>query len=160
MVISREVTPSIREALKLALISQIGWPGSPAVEPRRALLHFSLRGLPGVEDKLLEIVLFHQLLELSPKRTTVHGTMAYTVMESAILSGSRSLRVGWEWSRVPDDVLALDGAVHLIHGDFKQSEVGFTPVDLGEVPSGPLAWGSGWQNSKLHPQFEYTFGHE
>ena len=32
--------------------------------------------------------------------------------------------------------MVLEGVVHLIHGDFEQSEVGFIPVGLGEVPSG------------------------
>jgi len=32
--------------------------------------------------------------------------------------------------------LVLDGIVHLVHGDFEWSEVGFIPVGLGEVPSG------------------------
>jgi len=36
---------------------------------------------------------------------------------------------------VPDDLLALDGTVDLVHGDFERSEVGFNPVDLGEFLS-------------------------
>jgi len=35
-----------------------------------------------------------------------------------------------------DDLVALNGDVHLVHEDFERSEVGFIPVDLGEVPSG------------------------
>jgi len=70
--------------------------------------------------------------------------------------------------RVPDKLLVLDGSVHLVHGCFEQSEVGFIPVDLGEISSvlvdnsnfppqsflrriklrlfftSPLTWGSGW----------------
>ena len=33
-----------------------------------------------------------------------------------------------------DNLLALDGVVYLVYGNFKWSEVGFIPVDLGEVP--------------------------
>jgi len=33
--------------------------------PRRPPLHLGLRGLPGVENKLLEIFPIHQILELS-----------------------------------------------------------------------------------------------
>ena len=35
---------------------------------------------------------------------------------------------------MPDDLLALNGVVHLVHMDFKH-EVGFILVDLGEIPS-------------------------
>ena len=66
----------------------------------------------------------------------MHGTMEHTVMKSTILLSSRSLRVGREWSRVPDDLLVLDGAVRLVHGDFEWGEVGFIPMELDEVSSG------------------------
>jgi len=36
---------------------------------------------------------------------------------------------------VSDNLLALDGAVYLIHEDFEWSEDGSVLVDLGEVPS-------------------------
>ena len=36
---------------------------------------------------------------------------------------------------MPDDILVLDGVVYLIHENFEQSEVGFIPVNFGEIPS-------------------------
>jgi len=36
---------------------------------------------------------------------------------------------------VSDNLLALDGTVYLVHGDFEWSEVGSIPVDLSEVSS-------------------------
>jgi len=62
----------------------------------RGSLHLGLRGLPGVKDKSLEIALIHQFLELSLERMTVHCMMAHTVVESMILPGSWSLRIGRE----------------------------------------------------------------
>jgi len=108
---------------------------SSATGPRGFLLHLGLRRLPGVEDTFLEIAPIHQFLKLSPKSTSVHSTMAHTIVESTILPGSWSLRVGQEWSQVPDDLPALDSVVHLVHGNFEWSEVSFIPVDLDQVLS-------------------------
>ena len=36
---------------------------------------------------------------------------------------------------MPDDILVLDGVVYLIHQNFEQSEVGFIPVNFGEILS-------------------------
>jgi len=52
------------------------------------LLHLGLQGLPGVEDKFLEIAPIHHFLELSSKRMAVHGTMTHTIMESTTLPSS------------------------------------------------------------------------
>jgi len=49
---------------------------------------WSPRRLPGIEDKFLEIASIHQFLELSPERKAVHGTIAHTVVKSAILLGA------------------------------------------------------------------------
>ena len=100
-----------------------------------SLLHPGLRGLPEVEEKFLEITSIHQFLELSPERTTIYDMIAHTVVESVVLFGSRSLRVGQELPQAFDDFLALDGVVHLVHGDFERSEVGFLPVNLSEFTS-------------------------
>jgi len=99
------------------------------------LLYLGPRGLPGI-DRLLKIAPIRQLLELSPERTIVHSTTAHTVVKNAYFPGSRSLRVGQEWSWVLDDLLAFDDDIHLVYEDFGRSEVGFIPVDLGEIPSG------------------------
>ena len=89
-----------------------------------------------VENKLLEIVPIHHFLELSPERMAGPDTMAHIIVESAILPGSWSLRVGRERPRVPNDLLALDDFVHLVLGVFEQSEISFIFKDLGEVSSG------------------------
>jgi len=65
----------------------------------------------------------------------VHDTMAHIIMESTILPGSQSLCVGRERLRMPNKLLVLDGAVYQVNEDFEWSEVGFIPVDLGEVSS-------------------------
>ena len=61
----------------------------------------------------------------------MHGAMAYTVVESCFWT----LWVGWQRLWMPDEVLALDGIVHLVHGDFEWSEVCFVPMSFGEISS-------------------------
>ena len=61
-----------------------------------------------------------------------------------------SLRVGREWSWVPDDPLALYGTVHLVYEDFEWSKVGFILVDLGEVSSGLVDYSNCPTRSLLH----------
>ena len=88
-----------------------------------------------VEDKLLEMVLIHHFLELSPERMAGPDTIAHIIVESAILPGSWSLRVGRERPRVPTNLLALDDFVHRVLWVFEQSEISFIFMDLGEVSS-------------------------
>jgi len=56
-------------------------------------LHFNLLRLSRVKGELSEISLTNQILKVSLEGPTVDVEMAHPVMEGAVLSGSRSLRV-------------------------------------------------------------------
>ena len=103
------------------------------------LLYPGLRRLHRLEDKLLEIFFIYQLLELSPKRAAIHGTVSHSVMEGAVFSSSGTLRVRWEWPRAPHPVSILNGAEDMVHGYFERSVIGSLSVGLGRVPRMLLA---------------------
>jgi len=46
----------------------------------------------------LEVSLVNEILKLSLEVSTVDGEMVHPIMESAVIRGSGSLRVLWEWS--------------------------------------------------------------
>jgi len=126
-----------------------------------------------VEDEFLEIAPIYQFLELLSER---NDSLRYNEPYhhgSTVLPGSWSFRVGRKRPRAPDELVALHGAICLIHGDFKRSEVdlwalagfraGWLTLMLYSESSWedqiapyvsqihPLAWRSDWQNSGYHP---------
>ena len=147
MACSREVKPrrGVEDGVNLPILDDLAL----RLGSFRGDLHFDFRRLPGIEDELSEISSIHQLLKLSPEGTTVHDVVSHTVMEGAC---SWTLWVGWQWSRMPNEVLALDGVVHLVHRDYESSRIYFVPMSFGEVlaqlvdssdcPTRSLLWGT------------------
>ena len=59
----------------------------------KLLLHFDLRGQPGVEDELSEISFVDQVLEVPSEGAIVHCVVAPPIVKGIVVSRSRSLPV-------------------------------------------------------------------
>ena len=68
--------------------------------------------------------------------------MSHSIMESAVFSGSKPLRVRWEWPQEPHPVLFFDGIKDIVHGDFERSKVSFLSIGLSRVSWGLFIDGS------------------